>query len=141
MLVKNVMAHLFGTKENMFDFNDINNERNTIGKIPDGMTDESELALISQSILNLIINAELGESSGRERFSMQVLNIACDQDGNLDDDRVVSVILSLIQHITSLLKSFKQIEDIDLNNYFEYFQKTIIDPLIADPNIPYYEED
>jgi hypothetical protein len=72
---------------------------------------------------------------------MQVLNIACDQDGNLDDDRVVSVILSLIQHITSLLKSFEEIEDIDLNNYFEYFQKTIIDPLIADPNIPYYKED
>jgi hypothetical protein len=125
----------------MFNFDDINNPRNLDNKVPEGMTDETEFAIIMQSILNILRNAEYEESVGRERLSMQVLNIACDEDGELEDDRVVSVILSLLQHVVNLLDSFKHLEDIDIEKYFEYFQDSIVTPLFENPNIPYYKED
>jgi hypothetical protein len=125
----------------MFNFDDINNPRNLDNKVPEGMTDETEFAIIMQSILNILRNAGYEESVGRERLSMQVLNIACDEDGELEDDRVVSVILSLLQHVVNLLDSFKHLEDIDIEKYFEYFQDSIVTPLFENPNIPYYKED
>ncbi len=129
------------TKENMFNFDDINNPRNLDNKVPEGMTDETEFAIIMQSILNILKNAEYEESAGRERLSMQVLNIACDENGELEDDRVVSVILSLLQHVVYLINSFKELEDIEIDRYFEYFQNSVITPLFQNPNIPYYKED
>jgi hypothetical protein len=125
----------------MFNFDDINNPRNLDNKVPEGMTDETEFAIIMQSILNILRNAEYEESVGRERLSMQVLNIACDEYGELEDDRVVSVILSLLQHIVYLINSFKELEDIEIDRYFEYFQNSVITPLFKNPNIPYYKED
>jgi hypothetical protein len=125
----------------MFNFDDINNPRDLGNKIPEGMTDETEFAIIMQSILNILKSANYEESIGRERLSMQVLNIACDADGELDDDRVVSVILSLLQHVVNLVTSFQHLEDIDVDKYFEYFQNSIVAPLFENPNIPYYKED
>ncbi len=95
------------TKEKMFNFDDINNPRNLDNKVPEGMTDETEFAIIMQSILNILKNAEYEESAGRERLSMQVLNIACDENGELEDDRVVSVILSLLQYLGKCCSAVK----------------------------------
>jgi hypothetical protein len=125
----------------MFNFDDINNPRDLGNKIPEGMTDETEFAIIMQSILNILKSAEYEESVGRERLSMQVLNIACDENGELNDDRVVSVILSLLQHVVYLINSFNQLEDIEIDRYFKYFQDSVITPLFENPNIPYYKED
>jgi len=85
-------------------------------------------------------NTDFSNFAGRERLSMQIINIACDENGKLDEDRTVSVILSLIQHTLALINSFKNMEDqgIDIENYFEYFQNNIVTPLLDNPDIPYY---
>lgn len=124
----------------MFNFDDLNIPRKTNDKSPVGMQNELEFAIIMQNVLSVLKNTDFSNFAGRERLSMQIINIACDENGKLDEDRTVSVILSLIQHTLALINSFKNMEDqgIDIENYFEYFQNNIVTPLLDNPDIPYY---
>ena len=124
----------------MFNFDDLNIPRKTNDKSPVGMQNELEFAIIMQNVLSVLKNTDFSNFAGRERLSMQIINIACDENGELDEDRTVSVILSLIQHTLALINSFKNMKDtgIDIEIYFEYFQTNIVTPLLNDPDIPYY---
>lgn len=124
----------------MFNFDDLNIPRNNNDKAPAGMQNELEFAIIMQNVLSALRNTDFSNFAGRERLSMQIINIACDGNGELDEDRTVSVILSLIQHTLALINSFKNMDSpgIDIENYFEYFQTNIITPLLNNPDIPSY---
>lgn len=124
----------------MFNFDDLNIPRDTNNKAPTGMQNELEFAIIMQNVTSALRNTDYSNFAGRERLSMQIINIACNASGELDEDRSVSVILSLIQHTLALINSFKNMdnESIDIDNYFEYFQTNIVTPLLKDPDIPYY---
>ena len=124
----------------MFNFDDLNIPRSNNDKAPVGMQNELEFAIIMQNVLSVLRDTDFSNFAGRERLSMQIINIACDENGELDEDRTVSVILSLIQHTLALINSFKNMKDsgIDIENYFEYFQTNIVTPLLNDPDIPYY---
>lgn len=126
----------------MFNFDDLNIPRDTNNKIPDGIQNELEFAIIMQNVLSTLKNTDFSNFPGRERLSMQIINIACDSNGELDEDRSISVILSLIQHTLALINSIKNMNDesVNIDSYFEYFQTNIVDPLMNDPNIPYYKE-
>lgn len=132
------MAQQFGGK--LFTFDDLNTPRNTHNRSPQGMKNELEFAIIMQNVLSVLKNTDFNNFAGRERLSMQIINIACDENGRLDEDRSISVILSLIQHTLALINSFKNFEDetIDINSYFEYFQTELVNPLLENPDIPQY---
>ena len=126
----------------MFNFDDLNIPRDTNNKIPDGIQNELEFAIIMQNVLSTLKNTDFSNFPGRERLSMQIINIACDSNGELDEDRSISVILSLIQHTLALINSIKNMNDesVNIDSYFEYFQTNIVDTQMNDPNIPYYKE-
>jgi hypothetical protein len=71
---------------------------------------------------------------------MKIINVACDYDGKLNEDRTVSTILALLQHIFSLSKAISEIEELSIESYYNNFQINIVDPLIENPNTPYYGE-
>ena len=123
----------------MFNFDDLNTPRDN-NKAPNGMQNELEFAIIMQTVLSVLRNTDFSNFAGRERLSMQIINIACDENGELNEDRTVSVILSLLQHTLALINSFKHLEDDALNieKYFDYFQANMVTPLLEDPDIPSY---
>lgn len=124
----------------LFNFDDLNTPRDIKNSIPQGMQNELEFAIIMQNVLSVLKNTDFNNFAGRERLSMQIINIACDENGNLNEDRSISVILSLIQHTLALINSFKNFDDkdVDINSYFEYFQKELVNPLLENPDIPRY---
>lgn len=123
----------------MFNFDDLNTPRDN-DKAPNGMQNELEFAIIMQSVLSVLRNTDFSNFVGREKLSMQIINIACNENGELDQDRSVSVMLSLLQHTLALINSFKSLEDddLDIEKYFDYFQANIVKPLLDDPDIPSY---
>ena len=123
----------------MFNMDDINEVLNKdSSRVPSGIADDSEFLLILQSVTNTLASSTYDTTAEREALSMKLINIACDLDGNISEDRCVSVILSLISHCISLLTSFEPI-DIDIKNYFTYFQNEIIGPMLDTPGSPYYD--
>lgn len=124
----------------MFNFDDLNTPRDINNSIPQGMQNELEFAIIMQNVLSVLRNTDFNNFAGRERLSMQIINIACDENGNINEDRSISVILSLIQHTLALINSFQNFDDkdVDIDSYFEYFQTELINPLMENPDIPRY---
>jgi len=120
----------------MDDINEVLNKDSS--RVPSGIADDSEFLLILQSVTNTLADSAFDTTADREALSMRIINIACDLDGNISEDRCVSVILSLISHCVSLLTSFEPI-DIDIKNYFNYFQNEIIAPMLDTPGSPYYD--
>jgi len=124
----------------LFNFDDLNTPRDINNSIPQGMQNELEFAIIMQNVLSVLRNTDFNNFAGRERLSMQIINIACDENGNINEDRSISVILSLIQHTLALINSFQNFDDkdVDIDSYFEYFQTELINPLMENPDIPRY---
>jgi hypothetical protein len=122
----------------MFDFEDIENiskQRELLG-----ISDESEFGYIVQSVLNILRSYKNYDQIESEIVSMKIINVACDYDGKLNEDRTVSTILALLQHIFSLSKAISEIEELSIESYYNNFQINIVNPLIENPNTPYYGE-
>jgi hypothetical protein len=117
---------------NLNDFDDAGKDR-----IPTGYSDETDFVVIMQSVLNKLCTTNYEDKVSRAQLSMSILNIACDVEGELDDDRSVSVILSLLHHLSTII----ELAEIDMSEYHKAYQEGTMNQLYENPNIPYYEDE
>jgi hypothetical protein len=117
---------------NLNDFDDAGTDR-----IPTGYSDETDFVVIMQSVLNKLCSTDYEDKVSRAQLSMSILNIACDVEGELDDDRSVSVILSLLHHLSTII----ELAEIDMHEYHKAYQEGTMNQLHENPNIPYYEDE
>jgi hypothetical protein len=116
---------------NLDDLDDAGKDR-----IPTGYSDETDFVIIMQSVLNKLCTTNYEDKVSRAQLSMSILNIACDVEGELDDDRSVSVILSLLHHLSTII----ELAEIDMNEYHKAYQEGTMNQLHENPNMPYYED-
>ena len=106
----------------MFNLDDLDDAGSN--RIPTGFSDETDFVVIMQSVLNKLCTTNYEDKVSRAQLSMSIINIACDVEGELNDDRSVSVILSLLHHLSTII----ELAEIDMNELHE------------NPNMPYYED-
>jgi hypothetical protein len=117
---------------NLDDLDDAGKDR-----IPTGYSDETDFVVIMQSVLNKLCTTNFEDKVSRAQLSMSILNIACDVDGELDDDRCVSVILSLLHHLSTIV----ELAEIDMSEYHKAYQEGTMNQLYENPHMPYYEDE
>lgn len=122
----------------MYNKKDIENAK-IQNKVPDGMSNESDFVNTLQEVANLLRKTEYSTSSGKTVLGLELINLACDEDGNVEINKAINVIIAMSSHISQFINTFNSIESLDINRYFDEYQSTILDPLIEKPVIPYYE--
>ena len=138
MLQKILTAHQSGIKENMYSKKDIENA-NVENKIPDGMTDETDFVNTLQEVASLIKSTDFSTDYGRTVLGLSLINLCCNEKGDIDTNKSVNVIISMSSHISQLVNALSSIEGIDIKKYFESYQLNVLNSLVEKPVIPYYE--
>ena len=118
----------------MFNLDDLDDAGSD--KIPSGYSDETDFVVIMQSVLNKLCSTDFQEKTSRAQLSMSIINIACNFEGELDDDRCVSVILSLLHHLSTII----DLAEIDMQEYYKAYQEGTMNLLHENPHMPYYED-
>lgn len=123
----------------MYSKKDIENS-NTENKIPDGMSDETDFVNTLQEMTNLLKATDFKTASGRTVLGLSLINLACDKKGEVEVNKAVNVIIAMSSHISHLINALSSIEEVDISKYFDSYQKTLLNPLVDKPIIPYYEQ-
>jgi len=131
------MVHQFGIKENMYNKKDMENA-NVENRIPDGMSDETDFVNTLQQVTNLFKSTNYDTSQGRTVYGLELINLCCGEDGEVDVNKAVNVIIAMSSHISHLISSLKAI-GLPLEKYYESYEQTLLNPLVEKPVIPYYE--
>lgn len=109
-------------------------------KIPDGMSDETDFVNTLQQVADLLKSTDFTTSAGRTVLGLSLINLSCDENGEVDVNKAVNVIISMSSHISQLISALTNIEGVDIKKYFVSYQTTLLDPLVEKPVIPYYEQ-
>lgn len=122
----------------MYNKKDIENA-SVENKMPDGMSDETDFVNTLQQVADLLKSTDFTTATGRTVLGLNLINLSCDKDGEIDINKAVNVIISMSSHIAQLISSLSSMEGIDISKYFQSYQVTFLDPLVEKPVIPYYE--
>ena len=119
----------------MFNMDDFNNDNSL--RIPSGFSNDIEFVYIMQSVANVLCKTDHSDPKDRERLSMSLINIACGDGEDVVADRAVSIILSLVHHLSTIIEA----TEVDLEEYHKAYNDETLSDLYDNPNIPYYEDD
>lgn len=123
----------------MYSKKDIENA-NSENRIPDGMSDETDFVNTLQEVANLLKTTDFKTASGRTVLGLSLINLACDEKGEVEVNKAVNVIIAMSSHISHLINALNSIEEVDISKYFDSYQQTLLNPLVDKPIIPYYEQ-
>lgn len=123
----------------MYNKKDIENA-SVENKIPDGMSDETDFVNTLQQVASLLKSTDFTTPTGRTVLGLNLINLACNENEEIDVNKAVNVIISMSSHVAQLINSLSSMEGIDIKKYFESYQITFLDPLVEKPVIPYYEQ-
>jgi hypothetical protein len=122
----------------MYNKKDIENA-SVENKMPDGMSDETDFVKTLQEVADLLRSTDYSTQNGRTVLGLKLINLACNENGEVDINKAINVIISMSSHISQLITAIEKIEGLDIKKYFNNYQTTFLDPLVEKPVLPYYE--